>query len=73
MAVALPKSRPYQNSSTLDLVNSMAVFQMCAIPPLVDSVPAFIKFAKLTRTEPVLHAIVKNTFFKHFCGTSNLI
>jgi hypothetical protein len=45
---------------------------MCGIPLLVNSVPTFIKVAKSTGTSPVLNAIVKQTFFKHFCGGEDL-
>jgi hypothetical protein len=60
--------RPYKNETTGALINSLAVFQMCGIPLLVNNVPNFIKLAKYTGTSPILNTVVKHTFFKHFCG-----
>jgi hypothetical protein len=67
----LPTVRPYKNETTGALLNSLAVFQMCGIPLLVNNVPNFINLAKSTGTSPILNAIVKKTFFKHFCGIAN--
>ena len=64
--------RPYQNESTLSLLNSLTVFQLCAIPPLVKGFPLLVKLSKQTGTSPVLNAVVKRTFFKHFCGGEDL-
>ncbi|KAJ3305907.1 hypothetical protein HDV03_000749 [Kappamyces sp. JEL0829] len=64
--------RPYKHESSLSLLNSLAVFQMCGIPPLVNNVPTFIRLAKATGTSPILHAVVKQTFFRHFCGGEDL-
>ncbi|KAI8891595.1 hypothetical protein BC833DRAFT_17385 [Globomyces pollinis-pini] len=63
-----PALRPYKNESTLNLINSLTVFQLCAVPPLVKHFPNFVKLAKATGTTPILNGVVKNTFFKHFCG-----
>lgn len=64
--------RPYKNESALSLLNSLTVFQMCAIPPLVKGFPLMVKLAKKTGTSPLLNTVVKKTFFKHFCGGEDL-
>ena len=60
--------RPYRNNSVPELLNSYSVFSMCGIKPLVSSVPTLIKLSKSTKTDPLLYFVVKNTFFRHFCG-----
>lgn len=65
---AAGKVRPYEYESGASLANSLAVFKMCEIPPLVNATPTIINIARATGTSPVLHAIVKKTFFRHFCG-----
>ncbi|RKO82891.1 FAD-linked oxidoreductase-like protein, partial [Blyttiomyces helicus] len=58
--------------STPDLLNSLLVFQMCAIPFLVDMTPTLIDAAGKVGMKRPLYAIVKATFFKHFCGGEDL-
>lgn len=65
-------SRPYKHANTTELINSYAVFKLSSYKILVDNVPNLIKFAKNTGTSFILHAIVKRTFFRHFCGGENL-
>lgn len=65
-----PLIRPYKHETSLSLANSLAVFQMCGVPLLVKHFPNFVKFSKLTKTDALLNAVVKRTFFKHFCGVS---
>lgn len=60
--------RPFKNKSTLELVNSLLVFRLCTIKPLVAATPSIIKTAeRLALTYP-LYTGIKATFFKHFCG-----
>ena len=64
--------RPYRNNSIIELVNSYSVFSMCGIQPLVKSVPSLVKLSKTTKTDPLFFFVVKNTFFRHFCGGETL-
>ncbi|ORY48275.1 FAD-linked oxidoreductase [Rhizoclosmatium globosum] len=60
--------RPYKDKSTLELLNSYTVFKLCEFPPLVSMTPMMINIAEKTGTKFVMNGVVKNTFFKHFCG-----
>ncbi|KAJ3256465.1 hypothetical protein HK103_005463 [Boothiomyces macroporosus] len=68
----LASARPYKNESTLNLINSWAVFKLSGIRPLVNAFPTLVNIAKKTGTAPIMNAIIKQTFFKHFCGGENL-
>eukprot|EP00842_Homolaphlyctis_polyrhiza_P005199 jgi/Hompol1/5680/HPOL_004627-RA len=64
--------RPYRTKTSLELVNSLAVFQMCAIPFLVSATPTILEAAHRARMSGVLNSVIKATFFKHFCGGEDL-
>ncbi|KAH9247206.1 hypothetical protein BASA83_000359 [Batrachochytrium salamandrivorans] len=65
-------TRPYKTKTTKELVNSLAVFGMCAMPGLVSATPVIMSAAHSLGLDAPMHAIVKATFFKHFCGGENL-
>ncbi|KAJ3195795.1 hypothetical protein HK101_011050 [Irineochytrium annulatum] len=60
--------RPYKDKPLIDLLNSYAVFKLCAFPPLVDWTPSLLRAAEVTRMKWLANGVVKGTFFKHFCG-----
>ncbi|KAJ3105534.1 hypothetical protein HDU97_008013 [Phlyctochytrium planicorne] len=64
--------RPYKDKSFADLVNSYAVFRLCAFPALVDWTPWMLDVSSKLRLKPVMDFVVKRTFFKHFCGGENI-
>ncbi|KAI8995846.1 FAD-linked oxidoreductase-like protein [Gaertneriomyces semiglobifer] len=64
--------RPYETKSTVDLLNSLLVFQLCSMPTLVKVSPMLIEMAdKLKLGEP-MYWLIKQTLFKHFCGGEDL-
>ncbi|KAL2912652.1 proline dehydrogenase [Polyrhizophydium stewartii] len=64
--------RPYQHRPTSELLNSLAVFQMCALPGLVAATPAILDTAERLGASAPLNAVIKATFFRHFCGGEDL-
>ncbi|KAJ8326373.1 proline dehydrogenase [Batrachochytrium dendrobatidis] len=64
--------RPYKTRTTPELINSMTVFTMCTMPGLVNAAPSMIETAHKLGVSAPLNALIKATFFKHFCGGENL-
>lgn len=60
--------RPHEDRSTLDLINSYAVFKLCTIPVVVETTPTIIEFMEKIGLSWPMYAIIKRTFFRHFCG-----
>ncbi|RKO98642.1 hypothetical protein CXG81DRAFT_6783, partial [Caulochytrium protostelioides] len=58
--------------STGQLVNSLLVFQLCQIPGLVKMAPHLLDVADRLGAARLLNAIIKRTFFRHFCGGEDL-
>ncbi|KAI8586691.1 FAD-linked oxidoreductase-like protein [Geranomyces variabilis] len=67
-----PSNRPYENRTTAELINSLLVFRLCGMPWLVKSSGDLLELAEKLRLDPIAYAVVKRTFFKHFCGGENL-
>ncbi|KAJ3175385.1 hypothetical protein HDU87_006205 [Geranomyces variabilis] len=67
-----PSNRPYENRTTAELMNSLLVFRLCGMPWLVKSSGDLLELAEKLRLDPIAYAVVKRTFFKHFCGGENL-
>ena len=65
------KIRPFKDKPTLEIINSIAVYQMCAIPGLVKITPYILSTAAKLRIQRPLHWIVRKTFFRHFCGKND--
>ncbi|KAL7753430.1 proline dehydrogenase [Sorochytrium milnesiophthora] len=63
---------PYRDKSTFDVMRSYAVFKMCTFSTLVDLAPRLIAVSKAVGLEPLMNAVVKHTFFDHFCGGENV-
>ncbi|KNC98955.1 proline dehydrogenase [Spizellomyces punctatus DAOM BR117] len=69
---SLDSVRPYKTRSTAELLNSLLVFQLCAMPKIVEASPTILEWAeKMKLTRPV-YAVIKQTFFRHFCGGEDL-
>lgn len=56
----------FKAKSNMDLVRSLAVFQMCRIQPLVDNADALLHVSKRILGSTLVNGIVRNTFYKHF-------
>ncbi|KAI9354568.1 FAD-linked oxidoreductase-like protein [Zopfochytrium polystomum] len=57
---------------TLSLINSYAVLQLCGFRPLVDWAETILSAAERLHLSWLVHWVVKQTFFKHFCGGEDL-
>ncbi|GMH88213.1 hypothetical protein TL16_g11091 [Triparma laevis f. inornata] len=58
----------YGSKSTLELVRSYAVFQLCSVPIIVRNANNLYTFSKKVFPPPLVDGIIKRTFFAHFCG-----
>lgn len=54
--------------STEDLLMGLFVYKLCTFQWLVDAAPHLIHFAESVHLEKIAYWVVKNTFFRHFCG-----
>ncbi|KAG0170358.1 hypothetical protein DFQ28_000990 [Apophysomyces sp. BC1034] len=57
-----------QAKSTQELVLALFVYKLCTFPWLVDAAPHLIGLAQTCRLEDLAHWVIKNTFFRQFCG-----
>ncbi|KAJ1569173.1 hypothetical protein HK405_008859 [Cladochytrium tenue] len=71
-AAAPHRLRPYADASVFTLLNSYAVLQLCAFRPLVDWSDALLGLAARLRLSWAIEAVIKRTFFAHFCGGEDL-
>lgn len=54
--------------STLDLLRSALIFELCQFPQIVDYTPRMIEAARSMGLEKPLFWLIRNTFFQQFCG-----
>ncbi|KAI8987873.1 FAD-linked oxidoreductase-like protein [Mycotypha africana] len=54
--------------STEELAMALFVYQLCALPWLVDAAPHMITAAQKFGLEAPIYWFVQHTFFRHFCG-----
>lgn len=66
------ETNPYKNQSTLQMINSLVVFQACMFPWLVKASPKIISTATRMGLSAPMNFVVKHTFFRHFCGGESL-
>ncbi|KAJ3361743.1 hypothetical protein GGF32_007067 [Allomyces javanicus] len=59
---------PFSGKSTAQVAVSMLVFELCRLSWLVDAAPHLLNAADTLGLTALAHAIVKGTFFAHFCG-----
>ncbi|KAI9330307.1 FAD-linked oxidoreductase-like protein [Obelidium mucronatum] len=65
--------RPYKGQGFLKVLNSFVVFRLCAIPSFVRWGPVLLETVeKLPGLKHASHVVVKNTFFRHFCGGEDI-
>lgn len=55
-----------QSKSNLDLMRSLAVFQMCRLRPIVDNADSILAWSKRIFGSTLVNAVVRQTFYKHF-------
>ena len=68
-AALLPFDDPqeaFRAKSNMDLVRSLAVFQMCRVRPLVDHADAVLSWSKRLFGTTLVNGVVRHTFYKHF-------
>ncbi|KAJ3333724.1 hypothetical protein HDU91_002858, partial [Kappamyces sp. JEL0680] len=61
-------ARVYKKESTAELLNSLSVLYLCSQSKVVEVFPRLSALAKNARLETLFNSVVKNTFFKRFCG-----
>lgn len=54
--------------SNAQILRSLAVFTVCGIKPLVKYADTCLRVAKRIVGATLVNAVVKRTFFKHFCA-----
>ncbi|KAJ1561029.1 hypothetical protein HK405_005153 [Cladochytrium tenue] len=68
MATA-PARRPHASLPTRDVLTAYAVFGLCSQPAFVAQGPRLLDLARRSPLlEKLSDAVVKETFFRHFCG-----
>jgi hypothetical protein len=65
--------RPHADKSISELINSLAVFRICTLTPLVNRSPQLLELSRSLGLSSPVHAAIKSTFFKHFCGIFDFI
>lgn len=58
----------YSAVSTLDLLRGVLVFKLCSIRPLVNHADLILRRAYSVFGRSLTEAVVRQTFFKHFCA-----
>lgn len=61
-------STAYSTLTTADLVRAYLVFRACGLRPLVAHADAVLRTTYKVLGKSVTEALVKSTFFKHFCA-----
>jgi proline dehydrogenase len=56
------------SKSIPDLLLALFVYKLCTLPWLVDAAPHIISLAETLHMEGPVYWIIKQTFFRHFCG-----
>jgi proline dehydrogenase len=51
-----------------ELIRSYTIFSLCTVRPLVSNADKVLSLSKQVFGGTVVDAVVKQTFFKHFCG-----
>lgn len=58
----------FQAKSTLQLLQSLAVFTACTSKPFISNADKVFDISKRVFSRALVTRVVKNTFFKHFCA-----
>ncbi|TPX52515.1 proline dehydrogenase [Synchytrium endobioticum] len=64
--------RPYSSKSMTDILRSLLVFKLCQLTPLVSLTPYILKYSEALNIDQPIHAIIRHTFFSHFCGGEDI-
>ncbi|KAL0089917.1 FAD-linked oxidoreductase-like protein [Phycomyces blakesleeanus] len=60
-----------QAKSNSELVLALFVYKLCSFTWLVEAAPQMIEFAEKVGLETPVYYVIRNTFFRHFCGGEN--
>ena len=58
----------FSAKSTAQLMQSLAVFRTCSVKPFVQNADSLLAAAKTLVGPSLVTSVVRNTFFKQFCG-----
>lgn len=58
----------FASKLNLDIVRSWAVLSACQIQPLVENADSLLAWSQKVFTSYIVNAVIKQTFFKHFCA-----
>lgn len=57
-----------QAKSTQELAMALFIYRLCSFPWLVDAAPYLISAAERLHLQDPVYWLIKQTFFRHFCG-----
>jgi proline dehydrogenase len=60
--------RLFAAATTGELARSLAIFKVCAVPPVVANASRMYKLATVTVGHSLPDWVIRASFFKHFCG-----
>jgi proline dehydrogenase len=58
----------YSNFTTTELIRAFIVLRICGIQPLVANAEKLLKLSYRVLGETITEAVVRSTFFSHFCA-----
>lgn len=61
----------YRDKNFYDLILAWFIFRVCAVPAIVQHADTMYKSARKIFGATLTDAVVRNTFFRHFCGGEN--
>eukprot|EP00979_Chaetoceros_neogracilis_P012416 scaffold3308_cov245-Chaetoceros_neogracile.AAC.1 len=62
------RCRPHKNKSMTELLQSLAVFQLCQFQPLVQHGEKLMAVTRKILGDKMTDSLVRHTFFPQFCG-----
>mmetsp|Transcript_9518 Transcript_9518/g.14355 ORF Transcript_9518/g.14355 Transcript_9518/m.14355 type:complete len:550 (-) Transcript_9518:1459-3108(-) len=63
--------RPHKNKTVPELLQSLLVFQMIQLPPLVQHGEAIVGTMRSVLGDTITDSLIRHTFFPQFCGGEN--
>ncbi|KAI9032542.1 FAD-linked oxidoreductase-like protein [Phycomyces nitens] len=60
-----------QAKTSSELLLALFVYKLCSFTWLVDAAPQIIQLAEKVGMETPVYYVIRNTFFRHFCGGEN--
>lgn len=58
----------FREKTTFDLLRAYAVFRLCGVQSFVHNSETLLGLSKRLLGQSLTYAVVKHTFFKHFCA-----